>query len=110
MLSTEHARGSAERRKPKRPEVVTYRALCYTGAVCRGSTSLMRELTLWQAVAISTQFGFLLAASVLIGLVLGWLVDSWTQIGAIAYLVGALLGLVSGVFSVVKLVQTFLRK
>src|SRR5437762_6672433 len=55
-------------------------------------SGLMRELTLWQAVAISTQFGFLLAASVLIGLGLGWLVDSWTQIGPIAYLVGALPG------------------
>ncbi|HLH21457.1 MAG TPA: AtpZ/AtpI family protein [Chloroflexota bacterium] len=70
----------------------------------------MRELTIWQAVAISTQFGFLLAASVLIGLGLGLLVDRWTHVGVIAYLVGALLGMASGVASVVKLVNTFLRK
>ena len=70
----------------------------------------MRKLTIWQAVAISTQFGFLLAASVLVGLGLGWLVDSWTHVGPIAYLLGALLGMASGVFSVVKLVNTFLKK
>ncbi len=70
----------------------------------------MRRLTLWQAVAISTQLGFLLAASVLIGLVLGWLVDSWTHVGIIAYLLGALLGMASGIFSIVKLVNTFLKK
>jgi F0F1-type ATP synthase assembly protein I len=70
----------------------------------------MRKLTLWQAVAISTQFGFLLAVSVLLGVGLGWLVDSWTQVGAIAYLLGALLGMVSGVYSVVRLVQTFLKE
>ena len=69
----------------------------------------MRRLTLWQAVAISTQFGFLLAASVLIGLALGWLVDSWTRVGALAYLVGALVGMIAGIFSVVKLVQGVLR-
>lgn len=66
----------------------------------------MRKLTLWQAVAISTQFGFLLAASVLVGIGLGWLVDQWTGVGAIAYLVGALLGLAAGVSSVVKLVRS----
>jgi F0F1-type ATP synthase assembly protein I len=70
----------------------------------------MRELTIWQAVAISTQLGFLLAASVLIGLGLGWVVDSRTHVGAVAYLVGALLGMASGVLSIVKLVNTFLRK
>ena len=70
----------------------------------------MRELTILQAVAISTQLGFLLAASVLIGLGLGMVVDSWTHVGPIAYLVGGLLGMASGVASVVKLVNTFLRK
>jgi F0F1-type ATP synthase assembly protein I len=69
----------------------------------------VRKLTLWQAVALSTQFGFLLAASVFIGFGLGWLVDRWTGIGAIAYLLGALLGMVSGVYSVVQLVQKFLK-
>jgi len=70
----------------------------------------MRELTILQAVAISTQFGFVLATSVLVGLGLGLLVDRWTHVGAIAYLVGAMLGFVSGVFSIVKLINTFLRK
>ncbi len=70
----------------------------------------MRKLTIWQAVAISTQFGFVLAASVLVGLGLGLLVDRWTHVGAIAYLVGALLGMASGIASIVKLVNTFLRK
>ena len=69
----------------------------------------MRKLTLWQAVAVSSQFGFILAASVLVGLGLGWLVDSWTQVGPIAYLGGALLGMASGIFSAVKLVQTAVK-
>lgn len=69
----------------------------------------MRKLTLWQAVAISTQLGFLLAASVLVGTGLGWLVDQWTGVGAIAYLVGALLGLAAGVSSVVKLVRSLVE-
>ena len=69
----------------------------------------MRKLTLWQAVAISTQFGILLAVSVFIGFALGWLVDRWTGVGAISYLVGALLGMISGIYSVVRLVQSFLK-
>ncbi len=69
----------------------------------------MRKLTLWQAIAISTQFGFIMAASVLVGLGLGWLVDSWTHVGPLAVVVGALLGMASGIASAVKLVRTFLR-
>ena len=69
----------------------------------------MRELTILQAVAISTQFGFLLAASVLIGLGLGMVVDSWTHVGPIAYLVGGLLGFASGIASIIKLVNKFIR-
>jgi F0F1-type ATP synthase assembly protein I len=68
----------------------------------------MRRLTLWQAVALSTQFGFILAVSVAVGLFLGWLVDRWTGWGAIPYFVGAMLGMASGVYSVVKLAKTFL--
>jgi F0F1-type ATP synthase assembly protein I len=69
----------------------------------------MRKLTLWQAVAISTQFGFLLAASVLVGILLGWLVDKWTGVGTIAVLVGALLGMIAGVYSIIRLVQTLVK-
>lgn len=69
----------------------------------------MRRLTLWQAVAISSQFGILLAVSVLVGTGLGWLVDQWTGVGSVAYLVGALLGMISGIVSVVRLVQAFLK-
>ena len=69
----------------------------------------MRKLTLWQAVAISTQFGVLLAVSVFIGFALGWLVDRWTGVGAISYLLGALLGMISGIYSVVRLVQGVLQ-
>ena len=70
----------------------------------------MRKLTIWQAFAISSQFGFLLAASVLVGFGLGWLVDRWTGVGPIAYLVGALLGMISGTVSVVKLVTAFMQR
>jgi len=67
----------------------------------------MRKLTLWQAVALSTQFGFILAAAVAVGLFLGWVADHWWQLGVMAYLVGALIGFASGVYSVVKLARTF---
>ncbi|MBX5491955.1 MAG: AtpZ/AtpI family protein [Chloroflexi bacterium] len=70
----------------------------------------MRRLTIWQALAISSQFGILLAASVLVGFGLGWLVDKLTGVGAIAYFVGATLGMVAGVYSMVKLVRVFLQR
>ena len=69
----------------------------------------MRGLTLWQAVAISTQLGIALAVSVFVGLGLGWLVDSWTHVGVIAWLIGALLGLVAGTYSIVQLAQGLIR-
>jgi F0F1-type ATP synthase assembly protein I len=69
----------------------------------------MRGLTLWQAVAISTQLGIALAVSVFVGLGLGWLVDSWTHVGVIAWLIGALLGLVAGTVSIVQLAQAMVR-
>ena len=69
----------------------------------------MRKLTLWQAVAISTQFGFLLAASVLVGMALGWLLDRWTGVGLAAVVVGAMIGMISGVYSVVRLVQGLVK-
>jgi F0F1-type ATP synthase assembly protein I len=69
----------------------------------------MRKLTLWQAVAISTQFGFLMAASVLVGMAAGWLLDRWTGVGLIAVVVGAMLGMIAGVYSVVRLVQAFMQ-
>jgi F0F1-type ATP synthase assembly protein I len=70
----------------------------------------VRQLTIWQALAISSQFGVLLAVSVLIGFGLGWLVDRWLGVGPIAYFVGATLGMVSGVWSMVKLVRLVIRK
>ena len=69
----------------------------------------MRRLTLWQAVALSTQFGFILAVSVAVGLFLGWLVDHWFAVGVLPYFIGAMLGLVSGIYSVARLAQTFLK-
>jgi len=68
----------------------------------------MRRLTLWQAVAISTQFGFLLAAAVFVGSALGYLVDRWTGGPPVGVFVGALIGMISGIYSVVRLVQAFM--
>lgn len=70
----------------------------------------MRRLTIWQALAISSQFGILLAVSVLVGIGLGWLADRYTGVGPIAYLVGATLGLIAGVYSMVKLVRLVVRR
>ncbi len=70
----------------------------------------MRKLTLWQAVAVSSQFGFILAASVLVGFGLGWLVDRAFHVGPLAYFLGATLGMVAGIYSMVKLVSGFMRQ
>jgi F0F1-type ATP synthase assembly protein I len=70
----------------------------------------VRRLTIWQALAISSQFGFLLAAAVLVGFGLGWLIDRWTGVGVIAYFVGATLGMVAGIYSMIKLVRAFLQR
>ncbi len=101
-----------ERVAPAAPGAAAVGRLLYPVVYWRGlagGSRLMRRLTLWQAVAISTQLGFLLAVSVLVGFALGWVVDQWTGVGAAAYVVGALLGMLAGIYSVVKLVQEFLR-
>lgn len=66
----------------------------------------MPNISIWQAVAIATELGVALAVGVLIGLFLGHVVDE--KLGLpypIFMLLGALVGLASGVYSFAKLVS-----
>ncbi len=70
----------------------------------------MQNLSIWQAVAIATELGIALAVGVLIGLFLGHVVDD--RLGLqypVFMLLGALIGLASGVYSFAKMVRIATR-
>jgi F0F1-type ATP synthase assembly protein I len=70
----------------------------------------MRNLTIWQAMAYASELGFMLAATVLVGTGLGYLADQWLRNEApTMMIVGSLLGLVAGTFSIVRLAQAITR-
>jgi F0F1-type ATP synthase assembly protein I len=71
----------------------------------------MRNLTIWQAVAVATELGIAFALAVLLGLFLGNLADE--RLGnsvPIFTILGSLLGLATGVYSSAQLVQVALRR
>ena len=70
----------------------------------------MQNLSIWQAVAIATELGVALALGVLFGLFLGHLADE--KLGLqypVFMLLGALIGLASGVYSFAKMVRRFTK-
>ncbi len=70
----------------------------------------MRNLTIWQAMAIASELGFALAATVLVGTGLGYLADQWMRNDAPVFMiVGSLVGLAAGTFSIARLAQTATR-
>ncbi len=69
----------------------------------------MNNLRMWEAIVIASQVGIVFAASVVIGLLIGWYLDSITHLSPVFILLGALAGTAAGIFSVaqlVKLIQT----
>jgi len=69
----------------------------------------MKNLRTWQAVAIASQLGFAFAASVAIGVFVGWYLDSILNTSPILTILGALLGLASGVYSCIQIAR-FLQR
>jgi F0F1-type ATP synthase assembly protein I len=70
----------------------------------------VRNLSIWQAVTIATEFGIALAIGVLLGLFLGHVIDD--RLGLqfpVFMMLGALLGLASGVYSVARMVRYVTR-
>ncbi len=70
----------------------------------------MQNLSIWQAVAIATELGVVLAAGVFIGLFLGHFADQ--KLGLqypVFMLLGALAGLASGVYGFAKMVRMLTR-
>src|SRR5581483_10487768 len=57
----------------------------------------VRNLTIWQAVAYASELGVTLAATVLVGTGVGYLLDQWLRNGAPVFtIIGSLLGLAAG--------------
>ena len=66
----------------------------------------MRNLTVIQAVAYATELGLAFATSVLLGLFVGHVIDDRMNNGApIFTLVGAIVGLVAGAYSAIRLIR-----
>jgi F0F1-type ATP synthase assembly protein I len=70
----------------------------------------VRNLTLWQAGALATELGVAFAIGVLVGLFLGHQIDRWLGLDFPAFmLLGALLGLMSAMYSSYQLVRIAMR-
>jgi len=70
----------------------------------------VRNLTIWQAVAYATELGLAFATTVFLGLFIGHVVDDRISNGAPIFTVlGALVGLAAGVYSMTRLVQVLIR-
>ena len=65
---------------------------------------------MWQAMAYATELGIALAVTVLVGTGLGYLADQWMRNGAPVFMiVGSLLGLAAGSYSIVRLGTVMIR-
>jgi len=87
----------------------------YSGGVQRVSASSAASpswpgLTTMQSLAVASQFGVTLAIGVGLGLFAGRWLDGLLQSGIVMTLIGALVGLVSGIVSIVGLYRATLRK
>lgn len=68
----------------------------------------MRNLTVWQAVLVASQLGFVMATTVALGLIAGWYLDSLMHTSPTLTMVGALMGLASGLYSCVQIIRSTL--
>ena len=71
-----------------------------------GGRAPVRNLSIWQAVAIATELGVAFAVAVLIGLLVGHVIDSKLGLEFPIFMgLGALVGLASGVYSATQFVR-----
>lgn len=69
----------------------------------------MRNLSSWQAIAVASQMGFMLAATVAIGVFAGSYLDSMLNTSPVFIILGAVAGLASGLYSCVQIYRFALR-
>ncbi len=65
----------------------------------------MRNLSVWQAVVVASQVGFVMAAAVAIGLFAGWYLDGFMHTSPVFTVIGAFVGFAGGIFSCVQIVR-----
>lgn len=70
----------------------------------------MRNLSVWQALIVASQLGFVLAAGVAVGLFAGWYLDSVAHTSPLFTMLGALLGMIGGLYSCVQIVRDILGR
>lgn len=70
----------------------------------------MRNLTIWQALAIASQMGFVLASTVAVGLIAGMFLDSRLGTGQLLTILGCFVGLLAGVVSIIQMAQALVGK
>lgn len=70
----------------------------------------MRNLSVWQALIVASQLGFVLAAGVTVGLFAGWYLDSITHTSPLFIMLGALLGMIAGLYGCAQMVRDVLGK
>ena len=63
-----------------------------------------------EALAVASQLGFLMAASVLIGILAGYYLDSRLGTSPIFLAAGAILGTISGIYSSTRMAKFLLEK
>jgi F0F1-type ATP synthase assembly protein I len=96
-----------------RPARTTWRRYPGTAgrmAAASNAPSTWPGLTTLQSLAVASQFGVTLAVGVGLGLLAGQWLDSLIHSGMVLTLIGALVGLVGGIASIVGLYRTTLRK
>jgi len=69
----------------------------------------MRNLSVWQAVVVASQVGFVMAAAVAIGLFAGWYIDSILNTSPVFTAIGALVGFAGGIYSCLQLIREIQR-
>lgn len=69
----------------------------------------MRNLGVWQALAIASQIGVVFAVTVALGLLGGLYIDSVLRFSPMFTILGALVGVASGVYGCVQTVRLLQR-
>lgn len=62
-----------------------------------------KQSDLWAQVAFYTSLGFVIPVAVIVGYVLGWLLDQWLHTARLFALIIALLGAVGGLVEILQI-------
>jgi len=70
---------------------------------------VVKRLSTWQALIVASQLGFVLAAGVATGLIVGWYLDSVLNTSPVFTVIGALAGMIAGLISCVQIARAAQR-